>query len=84
METNDYLKPADEVTVSIWSPEGNLLYKSSDTGFRSLESAIKDSVEKASLTTNPEDCVFEVTNHKTGVTHRYRLNAHGNIKLIVE
>ena len=83
MERADYLKRGDSVKVSIWSPDGLRLYESTDTGFHSLDSAISDSIEKANLNINPEDCVFEVSNLETGVSHRYRLNAHGNLKLIV-
>lgn len=83
MERADYLKRGDSVKVTIWSPDGQRLYESTDTGFHSLDSAISDSIEKANLNINPEDCVFEVSNLETGVSHRYRLNAHGNLKLIV-
>lgn len=83
MERADYLKRGDSVKVTIWSPDDQRLYESTDTGFHSLDSAISDSIEKANLNINPEDCVFEVSNLETGVSHRYRLNAHGNLKLIV-
>lgn len=83
MKTIDSLKTADHVTVTVWSPENTRLYRSTGTGFRSIEAAIKDTLEHASLTVNPEDCVFEVANQQTGVIHRYRINAHGNLKLIV-
>ena len=83
MENIDSLKLDDQVTVSIWGPEGNCLYKSTNTGFHSLEVAINQAISNANLDTDPENCVFEVTNNTTGVSHRYRLNAHGHLKLIV-
>lgn len=83
MKAIDSLKREDQVTVTIWGPEDNRLYNSTGTGFHSIEAAISDAVSNASLDTNPENCVFEVANDTTGVTHRYRINAHGNLKLIV-
>lgn len=83
METMDSVKREDQVSVEIYGPEGSLLYQGSGTGFHSLEAAINEALSNANLSANPEDCVFEVTNRTTGVSHRYRFNAHGNLKLIV-
>lgn len=83
MEKSDFLKPEDRVTVTILNPEGTPVYRNTGTGYHSIEAAISDAVGNAALETNPEDCVFEVTNQQTAVSHRYRLNAHGHIKLIV-
>ena len=83
MERTDALKIGNRVDVTIWSPENTRLYQSTGTGFHNIEEAIKAAIEKASLDINPEDCVFEVTNEESGVSHRYRINAHGNLKLIV-
>ena len=83
MERFDSLKPENQVTVSIYGPDDSRLYQSTNTGYHSIEVAIKEALANASLEVNPEDCVFEVSNDTTGVSHRYRLNAHGNLKLIV-
>lgn len=83
MEKADALKTGEQVTVTIWGPDGSRLYQSTNTGFHSIEVAIKDALANAGLSVNPEDCVFEVANDTTGVTHRYRINAHGHLKLIV-
>lgn len=83
METFDSLRPEEQVTVAIWGPDDSLLYKSTNSGRHTIEQAINDAIENANLGINPEDCVFEVTNHSTGVSHRYRLNAHGHLKLII-
>lgn len=83
MEKSDTLRPNDNVTVTILGPDNSRLYKSTNTGYHSLEDAIKTSLTKASLEIDPKDCVFEVSNLTSSVTHRYRLNAHGNLKLIV-
>ena len=83
MEKADLLKPWEKVTVDIYGPDGKKLSESNDSGFHTLDEAIKNAISRASLGMSPEDCVFEVTNRETGVSHRYRLNAHGNLKLII-
>lgn len=79
----DSLKPGDDITITIWGPDGSSIYKSTEKGFHSLESAVRETIDKANLQINPEDCVFEIANHSKDVAHRYRLNAHGNLKLII-
>lgn len=83
MEKADYLRPEDQVTVTIWGPDGSRLYQSTGTGYHNIETAIQEALANAGLTVNPEDCVFEVSNPDNGVSHKYRINAHGNLKLIV-
>ena len=83
MKTIDSLKRPDSVTVTISGPDGSQLYQSTHTGYHSIEQAISEATAQAALGVNPADCVFEVTNNTTGASHRYRLNAHGNLKLIV-
>lgn len=83
MEKSDYLRLGDRVTVNIEGPDGSSLYETTGSDFHSLEAAVKYAVDNANLTVSPEDCVFEVINQETGVAHRYRINAHGNLKLIV-
>ncbi|MCH5241923.1 MAG: hypothetical protein J1F67_05820 [Muribaculaceae bacterium] len=82
MET-DLLKRNDEVTVTIYGPDNNCLYKSTKTGYHTLDEAVRDSINNANLEVDPEDCVFEVTNDTNNISHKYRINAHGNLKLIV-
>ena len=83
MEKFDSLKPADEVTVTIWGPEDSRLYQSTNTGYHSIEEAVREALANAALVVKPEDCVFEVTNTNTFVSHKYRLNADGNLVLIM-
>lgn len=83
MEKFDSLKSEDSVTVTIWGPEDSRLYQSTNTGYHSVEEAIRIALENAALVVKPEDCVFEVTNQNTFVSHKYRINAHGNIVLII-
>lgn len=83
MEKSDFLKTDNQVALTIYGPEGSSLYRIEGTGYHSIEAAISAALENAALQVNPEDCVFEVSNLTTGVAHRYRINAHGNLKLIV-
>ena len=83
MEKADLLKPDDKVTITIFGPEGNSLFESTDNGYHTLDQAVNNAISKANLNIDPEDCVIEITNHHTDVTHKYRINAHGHLKLIV-
>lgn len=83
MEKSDLLKPIDEVTVTIYGPDNSSLFKSTNSGFHTLDEAVRNCIDNADLDINPEDCVFEVTNNTTEVSHKYRLNAHGHLKLII-
>lgn len=83
MEKADYLKPEDQVKVTVSGPDGSKLYEATNTGYHSIESAIRETWDNANRDINPEDCVFKVDNLTTGVSHEYRINAHGNLKLIV-
>lgn len=83
METFDTLRPNNTVTVTIWGPDNSRLYESTQTGYHTIEDAIKGAISNADLEVDPKDCVFEVTNQDTKVSHKYRLNAHDNLKLIV-
>ena len=83
MEKADYLRPGDEVTVRILGPKGKELYKSTSNGYHNLDDAVNAAIENAGLDINPADCVFEVSNLSNDVSHQYRLNAHGHLKLIL-
>ena len=83
METFDTLKPDNQVKVTIWGPDDSELYQGTNTGYHNIETAISAAIDAAQLQMDPKDCVFEVANLSTGVTHKYRLNAHGHIKLII-
>lgn len=82
MEKFDSLKPQDSVTVTIWGPEDSRLYQSTNTGYSSIEEAVRIALDNAVLIVKPEDCVFEITNENTLVSHKYRFNADGKLVLI--
>ncbi|MBD5208071.1 MAG: hypothetical protein HDS79_07385 [Bacteroidales bacterium] len=79
MEAFDTIKPQDPVTITIWGPEDTRLYQATNTDLKSIDEAIHRALTNAALVVKPEDCVFEVTNDNTFVSHRYRVNAHGHI-----
>ena len=83
MEKFDSLKSEDQVTVTIWGPENSRLYQSTNSGYTSIEEAVRIAIANAGLIISPEDCVFEVTNQESLVSRKYRLNADGNLVLIV-
>ena len=83
MENIDSLKRDDKVTVTVYGPDGTILYQTDETNCHSLEAAVQSAIESAPENINPEDCVFSVNNRTKDVTHRYRLNAHGHLKLII-
>lgn len=83
MEKFDSLKSEDQVTVTIWGPENSRLYQSTNSGYTSVEEAVRIAIANAGLIISPEDCVFEVTNQESLVSHKYRLNADGNLVQIV-
>ncbi|MDE7180270.1 MAG: hypothetical protein K2N88_03630 [Muribaculaceae bacterium] len=82
MEKFDTLKPQEPVSVTIWGPEDSRLYQSTNTGYSTVEEAVRIALANAGLQISPELCVFEVTNEDTLVSHRYRFNADGNLVLI--
>ena len=83
MEKFDSLKSEDQVTVTIWGPENSRLYQSTNSGYTSIEEAVRIAIANAGLIISPEDCVFEVTNLETLISRKYRLNADGNLVQIV-
>lgn len=83
MEAFDTLKPQDPVSVTIWGPEDSRLYQSTNTGYHTVEEAVRIAIANAGLIVSPEACVFEVRNDDTLISHKYRFNANGNLVLIV-
>ncbi|MCH5240387.1 MAG: hypothetical protein J1F38_09190 [Muribaculaceae bacterium] len=83
MERADFLRKEDQVSVTILGPDNSRLYDKTTKGLHNINSAIQEALEDAHIEIDPEELVFVVDNITTGVSHRYRINAHGNIKLIV-
>ena len=79
MENIESLNPKDEITVTIWGPENSRLYQSTNTGYQTVEGAIREALTNAVLIVKPEDCLFEITNTNTFASHTYRLTADGKL-----
>ena len=83
MITPDRLHPADNVVVKIYE-EGKLADTFTGAGFHDVAEAIHAAYRSTDCNADAiEDYVFEVDNAVTGTSARYRINAHGNVKLIV-
>lgn len=82
--TNNRLNWGDKVTVEIYNDEGKVIGKAEVTDVHNVESAIQKALEDVPSATRPEDYVFRVTDLSEGTSRRYRLNAHGHVKLIAE
>lgn len=50
---------------------------------RSIEAAIEKALQQLPEAKDPEAYVFKVSNLSDGTERRYRLNAHGHVKLII-
>lgn len=73
MEKFNSLNPSDEITVTIWGPENSRLYQSTNSGYTSVEEAVRIALANAALIVKPEDCMYEITNQNTLDSHTYRL-----------
>lgn len=83
---SDRLRPDNKILVKVYEDTGELAAESKGTGFHTVLEAINatyDSMTDDENKADKDDYVFEVSNLTTGVSARYRINAHGNLKLIV-
>lgn len=80
---SDFLKSDDRVKVSIIAPAGETVYSTELTGVHDLAAAIDLAFNESGINQDAENYVFEVANLNSGVTHAYRINAHGHLTLIV-
>jgi len=74
----------DEVMVEIYF-EGKKVDTYQGSGFHTVDEAIRNAYEGSDRTPlQIEDYVFTVTDLKSGVSERYRVNADNHVKLIPE
>lgn len=74
----------DEVMVEIYF-EGKKVDTYQGSGFHTVDEAIRNAYEGSDRTPlQIEDYVFTVTDLKSGVSERYRVNAGNHVKLIPE
>lgn len=82
MQTNR-LECSDKIEISAFNEDGKLLAAKKLEGVHSIEAAIEKLVESEKALNAPEDYVYLVKDLTNNTENRYRLNAHGNVKLIV-
>lgn len=78
------VRPDDKVRVAIENVNGDVVSTYKGTGFSRVEEAIDAAYEYNSGLLGPmADYVYSIDDSTTGVCHRYRINAGGNVKLII-
>ena len=65
--------------VEVFKENGDVI----GTVNRSIEAAIEKALQQLPEAKDPEAYVFKVSNLSDGTERRYRLNAHGHVKLII-
>ena len=82
METNR-IRKGEKVVVEIYENATKVgSYQTTDA--HDIEEAIREAYRSSDRYADPmQDYVFKVTESTTGTESRYRINAHGNVKLIV-
>lgn len=73
----------DVVDVEIINEAGEVLGNAKVTGVHSIEEAIQAALQKIPAASAPEAYVFKVSDISDGTSRRYRLNAHGHVRLII-
>lgn len=81
--TPDRLHEMDNVRVIVYDPHSTIIFTLAGKGFHTVEEAIEKAFADSGIKGDIRDYVFRVTNEDTGVSHRYRMNAHEHTKLIV-
>lgn len=81
---HDYIKGSNKVLVEIFSEDGAKEFTFHANGDSNLQEAAVQSYDASGLKQDIRTLVFRITNETTGVSHRYRMNAHDNVHLIPE
>lgn len=79
---SDYIHEGNKVSVDIFDADGKKVFTLETTHAHNIKEAVDEALEKSLPDVDAATAVFSVTNNDTGVTERYRLNAHGNLHLI--
>lgn len=69
--------------VEVFKENGDVIGTVKVSGVRSIEAAIEEALQQLPEAKDPEAYVFNVSNLSDGTERRYRLNAHGHVKLII-
>lgn len=80
----DRLRPEDTVKVEIVNVNGDKVAGYKGSGFSKISEAIDNAYNAYSeLLGSKEDYVYTVTDMTDNISHRYRINAGGHVKLLV-
>lgn len=69
--------------VEVFKENGDIIGTVKVSGVRSIEAAIEKALQHLPEAKDPEAYVFKVSILSDGTERRYRLNAHGHVKLII-
>lgn len=73
----------DVVDVEVIQEDGEVLANARVSGVHSIDEAIRVALQKIPEASAPEAYVFKVSDISDGTSRRYRLNAHGHVRLII-
>lgn len=76
-----YLEPTDKVEVQALDDAGHVVFTLRGSGYRRIGQAIESALQQGALDAQAASLAFRVTDLTTGVSQRYRYNAHGNLVL---
>lgn len=77
------IHPEDEVKVIVLNDVDAIVHTYDMKGFNSVGEAVRTAFEDYNRPTDIRDYTFRINNITTGATALYRVNAHGNLHLIV-
>lgn len=77
------IKPEDEVKVMVYDRFGTLVHTYTARGMHNITEAVEAAYADSKRTDDKRDFTFRVTNLDSRASELYRLNAHGNLHLIV-
>ena len=85
MSVINRLFPGNKVIVDVYNDDGVKVDTYQGADFHNVGEAIHAAYDSTDRNADDiRDYVFKVTDMTTGTHQRYRINAHGNVKLIVE
>ncbi len=81
---NERIDTSDNIKVEIFNTNGDKVATYKGTGFHSVSDAVNAAFDaKMNENSDREAFVYVVTDVTSGISERYRINAGGNVRLIV-
>lgn len=85
MMTVNRIRPADEVMIEIYDPEGRKVDTHEGSGYHTVEEAVRDAYNASAHTPLvPDDYVYRVSDLTHGTSARYRINAGAHVRILPE